>query len=256
MDGSGSSVRRHAERAPDGLGAGPDGPHFAVDLVSAGPNEAVGAGRGSRARAGLAVAAWVLGFAGVVGVALFGRLLGPGDPAAGVASAPLATPGAESMASPRSGAAASAQPGTDAARADAPTPDALIVVVSPATGEPTITSGELIVQGSVQADAHSLRVVVEALGRPLDAQTVQPARPVEEGTTTRQRARFLVRIQLPDPRPIGPMVVEVVAFDRSGERLAVVRRPFRLGRVDRPTLGDDGLLGGIVFSEAEAGPRP
>jgi hypothetical protein len=196
----------------------------------------------------VAVTVWILAFAGIVGVALLGRLSGPADATDGVPIALDAAPGAESLASPRSVSGASVQPGADPARADGSAgPDALIVVVSPATGEPTITSGELIVQGSVRPDTHSLRVIVEALGKPLDAQTVQPGRVVVDGFATVQHARFLVRIQLPDPRPIGPMVLEVSAFDRDGKQLAVVRRPFQLGRVDRPTLGDDGLLGGIVF---------
>jgi hypothetical protein len=251
MDGSGDSVGRASERMPDGWDAGTDGRRFAVDLVRAGSNDAASAGRGlqGRAPARLVVAVWVLGLAGVIGIAALGRFSGSGDQASGLAVAPRAAPGAELLESTSSDVAAPAQPGTDPGVTDAQTaPDALIVVFSPATGEPTITSGELIVQGSVHGDADALTVIVDVRGRQLVARTVQPAVPDEDGSSTRQRSRFLVRLQLPDPRPIGPMVLEVAAFDRSGARLAVIRRPFQLGRVDRPTLGDDGLLGGIVFS--------
>jgi hypothetical protein len=251
VDGSGDSVGRPSERTPDGWDAGPDERRFAVDLVRAGSHEGARAGRGLQggAPARLVVGAWCLGLAAVIGVAAFGRFSASGDQASGLAVAPRAAPGAELLESPRSGVAAPAQPGTDPGLPDArPAPDALIVVISPATGVPTITSGELIVQGSVDGDAHALTVIVDVRGREIVARTVQPAAPDEDGSSTRQRSRFLVRLQLPDPRPIGPMVLEVAAFDRAGARLAVVRRPFQLGRVDRPTLGDDGLLGGIVFS--------
>jgi hypothetical protein len=124
----------------------------------------------------------------------------------------------------------------------------LIVLTSPATGDPTITAVDLFVQGYLQGEAAAVRVVLEIEGAPVDEWTVQPTLAFGERPSSTRHAQFLVRFGLPDPRPIGPMVVSAIALDRDGERLAVIRRPFRVGPIDRPTLGDDGILGGLVFS--------
>ena len=61
-------------------------------------------------------------------------------------------------------------------------------------------------------------------------------------------------VPLPDPRPSGPAVVQIVTYDVSGRAQGVLLRtiqigamfnPSRRGLPGRPSLGEDGLIGGI-----------
>jgi hypothetical protein len=205
----------------------------AVEPLTSTAVERVRAGGGSGPRARLLIAAWLVGFAGVAGVAVAGKLVEP-------------------AVSPVVGAEVTPAPASRETATPVPAPDKPIVVTSPADGGATITAVELIVQGFLQVDASSLQVILETAGSRIDETTIRPALASGERPGSTRHAQFLVRFGLPDPRPMGPMVVRVVAFDRDGQRLAVVRRPFRLGPIDRPTLGDDGLLGGIVFLRLSA----
>lgn len=198
--------------------------------------------RASGVRTRLVTAAWVLGLAGIAGLAVVGRLMETDVPTeTRIAVAPLA------VATPL---AASVPPlAMDPPRAQMPNgyPDQPIVVTSPAVGDPTITAPELIVQGFLQADAASLRVSLETDWYLVAEATVVPALTFGERPGATRHAQFLVRFGLSEPRMTGPMVVRVVALDRDGLRLADVVRPFRLGPVDRPMLGEDGLMGGLSF---------
>lgn len=208
-----------------------------LEALTAATFEPVRLRRDSDARARLVTAAWVLGLVGIAGLAVVGRLTEPGVPGVStvvVAEAPAGT------------APANVPMRTTAPN---PVPVEVIVVTSPAEGDPTITAAELIVQGFLQADAASLRVSLETDWYRVDQATVVPALAFGERPGVTRRAQFLVRFGISEPRLAVPMVVRVVALDRDGNRLADVLRPFRLGPVVRPTLGDDGLLGGLVFSD-------
>ena len=200
--------------------------------------ERVTAGRGSGSRARVVTAAWLIALVGVAGFAVAGRLAEVRVPDVSVvAVVPLTELSAQV---PDSRSPATDQP---------PSSDGeLVVLTSPAEGDPTITAAELIVQGFVQAEAASLRVSVETDWYRVDETTVIPALAFGERPGVTRHAQFLVRFGFSEPRMTGPMVVRVVALDRDGHPLADVLRPFQLGPVTRPALGDDGLLGGLVFS--------
>ncbi len=176
------------------------------------------------------MAAWVFGLVGIAGVAVVGRLTetaAPSGPTMATAPSPMAS-------------LPPAVTGPHRADPARPAPAEVIVLTSPAEGDPTITAPEIIVQGFFRADAAALRVSLETDWYPVQEATV---RPID------RQGHFLVRFGIPDPRVMAPMAVRVVAFDRDGQRLGAVLRPFRLGPIERPTLGDDGLVGGIVFSD-------
>ena len=183
--------------------------------------------RGSRARTRLVMLAWLFGLVGIAGVAVIDQLAEPPAPGGPVlAAAPSAITLMTPIVSP------------PPAGGGSPLPSGLIVLTSPAEGDPTITAPEIIVQGFVQPEAVTLRVSLETDWYPVQQATVLAADP-----------HFLVRFGISDPRVSAPMLVRVVALDRDGQWLADVLRPFRLGPIERPTLGDDGLVGGIVFSD-------
>ena len=54
---------------------------------------------------------------------------------------------------------------------------------------------------------------------------------------------FIVTLPLPDPRPSGPAVVQVVVYDTSGRAQDVVLRAVQIGEVRGPaTLVETGLI--------------
>lgn len=199
--------------------------------------ESVGGGRGTGARARVVTSVWLLGLVAIAGFAVAGRLSEPEIPAVAVIAQPSAPAILESQAV---GSAPQADPPGE--------PGQLIVLTSPAEGDPTITALELFVQGYLQGDAASVRVTLVTDGERIDEVSSRPVLAPGERLSSTRHARFLVRLGLPDLRPIGSMVVRVEALDQDGERLAAVRRRFWLGPIHRPTLGDDGLMGGLVFS--------
>jgi hypothetical protein len=181
-------------------------------------------GRNLPARGRATVAAWLGVLAVIVGLAIVGRLTDPG------------------VATPRSAAIAFAAPLAGPTRAPAPVAAAilpsageLIVLTSPAAAGITVTTRELVVLGYVQSGADSVRVTLEARGnRIIDDATVTPGLARDDGPIASRLPRFEVRFGLPNPRPNGRMIVQVVAFDSVGRMLDVVRRPFRVGPVFDP----------------------
>jgi hypothetical protein len=195
-----------------------DGPLNArFEPVAVVTSVATSKGRGSGSRGRAVLAAWLLGLAAVVGVAGLGRLAEPAEagprpaviafepPTVAVTPAPTAAP--------------------------APTPD-LIVLASPAEAGVTVTSKELVVQGYLnqQFAAGPVRVTLEARGnRVIDDATITPALALGELPILDRHVQFEVRFGLPNPRPNGRMIVQVVAYDRDGRILDVLRRPIRVG---------------------------
>lgn len=216
------------------------------EALTAATFEPVRVGRASGGRARLVTAAWLLGFVGIAGLAVVGRLIEPGVPSESIVTLEPSPAAATPPGPPETSAPHPANP--PGMHHLATTDRELIVLTSPAEGDPTIGAAELIVQGFLQAEAASLRVSLETDWYRVDEATVLPALAFGERPDATRHAQFLVRFGLPEPRLTVPMVVRVVALDRDGHLLANVLRPFRLGPVERPTLGDDGLLGGLVFS--------
>lgn len=195
---------------------GPRNPGFEAAVVAA--PVAIASGRAAGARGHVAMAAWLLGFLGIVGVALVGRLAEPANPLATTAllafeppagrSTPLTAP---SMAPP------------------APAPD-MIELASPARAGITITTRDLLVRGFLRVPTESIVITLEARGnRVIDAATIRPAMAPYTGPILQHPSRFAVRFGLPNPRPNGRMIVQVVAYDGDGRIVDVLRRPFEVG---------------------------
>ena len=50
---------------------------------------------------------------------------------------------------------------------------------------------------------------------------------------------FIITLPLPDPRPSGPAVVQIVAYDASGRAQEVVLRAIQIGALLGPASGGD-----------------
>ena len=116
-----------------------------------------------------------------------------------------------------------------------------------------ITTPGLVVRGSRIGPSGPLRVTVESSGAKLVASEMLPA--------SGAGGAFQVEFPLSNPRPGGSMVVQVVAFAPNGIPLEVVRIPVEIGAVAEGApravgrtaagpLGEDGIIGGIVFGNA------
>jgi hypothetical protein len=58
---------------------------------------------------------------------------------------------------------------------------------------------------------------------------------------------FSVRLLLPDPRPTGPASIRVVTRDEDDQPVDTLTTAVRIEPLARPSVGADGLVGGIVF---------
>jgi len=186
----------------------------------------------------VAAAAWGLGLVIVVGVAWAG---GPGQ---GTADDPL----------PTASVTPTAQ--LEAAGTGRDTTSDPIVLDWPATPNQVITTPALVVRGHLSSGAGRVQVLLQSSGAELIVvRTVGPVT-ADWDRDGNRRPAFSVTLPLPDPRPSGPAVVQVVAYDISGRAQSVLLRPVQIGPLfdpsigglpGRPALGEDGLIGGIPF---------
>ena len=160
----------------------------------------------------------------VVGVALAG---GTDDDRAETALAPTASPGPSSRAT-----ASPAAPSLDPAFAD-------VVVTSPARPNEVITTPDLVVRGHVRESSWRVQVVLQSRSaEPIVVRTGGPM--TKPGDRDRSPGRtFIVTLPLPDPRPSGPAVVQVVVYDTSGRAQDVVLRAVQIGEVSGPATLDE-----------------
>jgi hypothetical protein len=172
--------------------------------------------------------AWGLGLVTVVGVAVAGG--GIGDEA-GVDGAP------EVSAAPSSDVRASAAvPSLDPVWAD-------VVMTSPARANEVISTRDLVVRGHVRESSWRVQVVLQS--RSAEPIVVRPGGPMTRpGDRDRSPGRtFIITLPLPDPRPSGPAVVQVVAYDASGRAQDVVLRAIQIEALLGPASGaDTGLI--------------
>jgi hypothetical protein len=135
---------------------------------------------------------------------------------------------------------------------------ALLSVDTPDRPGAVITTRDLVVRGSVQRTGLPLQVTLESSGAKLllGRETVQPS-----PAPLLAPSGFEIAFPLADPRPTGRVVVEVTALSPAGVALEVVRIPVTIGALAPSTprevgrdgeggLGDDGIVGGIVFGNA------
>lgn len=188
------------------------------------------------------VAAWGMGLLVVVGVALAGGL-DDGDTAVRSSPAPRGGP-----------TPAPVLVFSSTAPIEAGSP--VIVLDAPATTNQLITTRAVVVRGQLLKDTAYVQVVLQSRSsesivvRTVSPVTVPPDNDRSEGTG------FVATLPLPDPRPSGPAIVQVVAYDYRGRARDVLLRPVQIGALldptygataGKPPTGEDGLMGGIPY---------
>jgi hypothetical protein len=131
----------------------------------------------------------------------------------------------------------------------------VIYLDAPATTDQVITTSAVVVRGDVRAGVARLQVLLQSRSaEPMVVRTVG-ALSVDWDRDGPRRIPFVVPLDLPDPRPSGPAVVQLVAYDTAGHARGVFLRRIVIGALVDPTYGDgsarpptgeDGLMGGIT----------
>ncbi len=176
-----------------------------------------------------------------MGVALAG---GMEDEAADIALTPRGSPGPSALV-----AASGAVPSLDPAFAD-------VVMTSPARANQVITTGDLVVRGHVRESSWRVQVVLQSRSaEPIVVRTGGPM--TRPGDRDRSPGRtFIVTLPLPDPRPSGPAVVQVVVYDTSGRAQDVILRAIQIGALLGPASGaDTGLIARCHLPDVVRGQR-
>jgi hypothetical protein len=175
-----------------------------------------------------------------VGLALAGGL----EDRAEIAFAPAGSHAPSSQA-----AASAAVPSLDPAWAD-------VVMTSPARANQVITTRDLVVRGHVREPSWWVQVVLQS--RRAEAIVVRTGGPMTRpGDRDRSPGRtFIVTLPLPDPRPSGPAVVQVVVYDASGRAQDVALRAIQIGELLGPVAGvDSGLIARCHLPDVVPGHR-
>lgn len=156
---------------------------------------------------------------------------------------------------------ASLDPGPQAPPAGPIDPDLLFVSL-PAHDDDEITTRQLTVSGFLRGASASVLVSLEGRRNRVIDSILTFAYPTPGAAESQPTGRFKVAFDLPNPRPNGEMLVNVAVLDVDGQPVDVVWRWVRIGRivdeavspsartgppVRTRTLGDDGLMGGIVL---------
>jgi hypothetical protein len=176
-----------------------------------------------------------------VGVALAGDL---GEEAADTAVAPPGSPGPSALVG-----VSGAVPSLDPAFAD-------VFVTSPARANQVITTRDLVVRGHVRESSWRVQVVLQSRSaEPIVVRTGGPM--TRPGDRDRSPGRtFIVTLPLPDPRPSGPAVVQVVVYDTSGRAQDVVLRAIQIGAVLGPVSGaETGVIARCHLPDVVRGQR-
>lgn len=130
-----------------------------------------------------------------------------------------------------------------ATRTPTPTDDA-IVLHAPGDPRAPITTLDIVVRGSVRDAVGRVLVVLQARGSvPIVVATTEPMNATRTSWSDAPES-FAARLRLPDPRPTGPAVIQIVTYDQRGRAQDVLLRPIIIGSVAR--LGEDGLGSGAI----------
>jgi hypothetical protein len=112
-----------------------------------------------------------------------------------------------------------------------------LAMTVPAARNVSVTTKAVDVAGTLDGGAGRVVVTLESRGSQLlDSRVLS----VVDG-------RFHASFDLPNPRPGGRMFVSAVLLAPDGVPLEAIRRPIVSGPLSPRTLGEDGLVGGIVF---------
>ena len=114
-----------------------------------------------------------------------------------------------------------------------------VVVTWPAAANQVITTTDLVVRGHVREPWWRVQIVLQS--RSAEAIVVRTGGPMTKpgGRDRRPGRTFIITLPLPDPRPSGPAVLQVVAYDTSGRAQDVVLRPIQIGALLGPAAGAD-----------------
>ena len=145
--------------------------------------------------------------------------------------------------------AAPAIPSLDPAQAD-------VVMTSPARPNEVISTRDLVVRGHVRDSSWRVQVVLQSRSaEPIVVRTGGPM--TRPGDRDRSPGRtFIITLPLPDPRPSGPAVVQIVAYNASGRAQDVVLRAIVIGELLGPVSGvDSGLIARCHLPDVIRGER-
>jgi hypothetical protein len=93
-----------------------------------------------------------------------------------------------------------------------------------------VTTRDLVVRGHLVSGTGPVLVALESSrGTTIVGRTVGPMTMPRPGYDP--SPPFEVRLVLPEPRPIGTMTIEVVAYDIAGIPVDAIRRVIRIGGV-------------------------
>ena len=114
-----------------------------------------------------------------------------------------------------------------------------VAMTSPARANQVITTRDLVVRGHVREPSWRVQVVLQSRSaEPIVVRTGGPM--TRPGDRDRSPGRtFIITLPLPDPRPSGPAVVQVVAYDANGRAQEVVLRAIQIGAFIGPASGAD-----------------
>jgi hypothetical protein len=129
-------------------------------------------------------------------------------------------------------------------------------MTSPARPNQVITTRDLVVRGHVRESSWRVQVVLQSQSaEPIVVRTGGPM--TRPGDRDRSPGRtFIITLPLPDPRPAGPAVVQIVAYDASGRAQEVVLRTIQIGALLGPASGaDPGLIARCHLPDAIRGQR-
>lgn len=133
-----------------------------------------------------------------------------------------------------------------------PPTEPVLRIVEPVGNGTIITSTDLVLRGTRAGPAGPTQVTLLSGDTPVARETL----PASGGG-----GAFRLELPVPGPRPGDPLVLEVVAFTTAVRPAQVVRIPVRVGpirggapravgRTGEGPIGEDGILGGIVFGNA------
>ena len=133
---------------------------------------------------------------------------------------------------------------------------ATVVVTSPSRANRVITTRDVVVRGHVREPSWRVQVVLQS--RSAERIVVRTGGPMTRpGDRDRSPGRtFIVTLPLPDPRPSGPAVVQVVVFDASGRAQGMLLRAIVIGELLGPVSGiDSGLIARCHLPDVVRGQR-
>lgn len=112
----------------------------------------------------------------------------------------------------------------------------MIELQEPAAAGSVVTTQDLVIRGYLREQGGPIRVLLESSGgKPMVNRMFSPS------------PWFVVNLPLSNPRPGGEVTLWIIAYDLDGIPIDVVRRHVVMGAIAEREIGEDGLMGGIVF---------